>query len=112
MNFKSYSDQILKFVEESNYHAALNIALSGLNECQGNNDRLCVDKFLSLIKGVSFMLAQEFGSKEYLDQGQRQELSCFVCGATEGQAELVAAAKGAVCRSCAETIYKHFNDKA
>ena len=109
MNFESYTDKIGKFVEEGNCHAAFNIAISGLNECRGNNDQLCVDKFLRLIKGVSFMLAQEYGSEDYLAPKKRQEPSCLICGATKENAELVLCAKGAICRNCAETVYKHFN---
>jgi hypothetical protein len=54
---------IQEFVDKGNYHAALNIALSALNECRKNNDQAGVDKFLVVIKGIVQTLAEEFGSQ-------------------------------------------------
>lgn len=68
MDIEAETDRIQSFVEDGNYHAAINIAISGLNECRRNNDQDCVDKFLRIINNISFTMAREFGSKEYLDE--------------------------------------------
>jgi len=67
MNIESYEDEVQGFVSRGNYHAAINIALSGLNQCRRNDDQACIDQCLRVIKGVIQHLAEEFGSKEYLE---------------------------------------------
>jgi hypothetical protein len=66
MDIESYKNEVQGFVSRGNYHAAINIALSGLNECRRNNDQACIDQCLGVISGVIQHLAEEFGSKEYL----------------------------------------------
>ncbi len=73
MNIESYKDEVQGFVSRGNYHAAINIALSGLNECRRNNDQACTDQCLSVIKDVIQHLAEEFGSKEYLARLSHQD---------------------------------------
>ena len=68
MNIESYKEEVQGFVDRGNYHAAINIALSGLNECRSNNDQTGIDQCLGVISGVIQHLAEEFGSKEYLEQ--------------------------------------------
>ena len=109
MDIESYTDRIQSFVNSGNYHAAFNIAISGLNECRTNNDQLCINKFLSIISGISLMMAHEFGSKEYLDKGEGSKICCIICGATEDKAELLVGASGAICAKCAKDAYKHFS---
>lgn len=67
MNSKSDTDRIQSFVESGNFHAAINIAISGMNECRRNDDQDGVDKFLRIINDISLTMAREFGSKAYLD---------------------------------------------
>ena len=64
MDMTSYTDKIKKFLKIQNYHAAVNIAISGLNECRRNDDQCGVDKFVSIIKGIAQTMAHEFGSLE------------------------------------------------
>ena len=66
MDIKSYEEEVQAFVSRGNYHAAINVALSGLNECRRNNDQADIDQCLGVIRGVIQQLAEEFGSKEYL----------------------------------------------
>ena len=68
MNSKSDTDRIQSFVESGNSHAALNIAISGMNECRRNDDQDGVDKFLRIINDIALTMAREFGSKAYLDE--------------------------------------------
>ena len=52
MNIESYKDEVQGFVDRGNYHAAINIALSGLNECRSNYDQAGIDQCLGVISGV------------------------------------------------------------
>ena len=67
MNSESDTDRIQSFVESGNYHAAINIAISGMNECRRNDDQDGVDKFLRIINDIALTMAREFGSKACLD---------------------------------------------
>jgi len=66
MDKASYTDRITTFIARGNYHAAINIALSGLNACRKENDQAGIDEFLDIIKGIVQTLAEEFGSEDYL----------------------------------------------
>lgn len=68
MNSESDTDRIQSFVEDGNFHAAINIAISGMNECRRNDDQGGVDKYLRIIKDISLTMAREFGSKACLDE--------------------------------------------
>ena len=68
MNSESDTDRIQSFVESGNFHAAINIAISCMNECRRNDDQDGVDKFLRIINDISLTMAREFGSKAYLDE--------------------------------------------
>jgi hypothetical protein len=64
MDIESESERIKGFVDKGNYHAAINLSLSGMNECRRSNDQAGVDYFLCLIKDITDKLIQEFGSKK------------------------------------------------
>ena len=66
MDKESYTDRINTFVTKGNYHAAINVALSGLNACRKEKDQAGIDSFLEIIKGIIQNLAEEFGSEDYL----------------------------------------------
>jgi hypothetical protein len=68
MDIKSTIDEIQSHIDRGNYHAGINIAISALNEGRRNNDQGCVDTFLDVINGITQKMAQEFGSKEYLEK--------------------------------------------
>ncbi len=63
MNIEAETEKIQAFVERGNYHAAYNIALSGLNACRRENDQAGIDRFIAIIRGVVDSLADEFGSQ-------------------------------------------------
>jgi len=67
MDIESYTNRIQQFVKDGNFHAAINIALSGMNECRRNDDQACTDRFLAIIRGITDTLANEFGSEDYLN---------------------------------------------
>ena len=55
--------EVQAFVDRGNYHAAYNIALSGLNACRREQDQAGVDRFIEIIRGIVDRLAEELGSK-------------------------------------------------
>jgi len=63
MDIEAQAKQVQDFVDKGNYHAAYNIALSGLNACRRNNDQTGIDRFLDIIRAVVDSLAAEFGSQ-------------------------------------------------
>ena len=63
MELKSDTAKIQFFVDNGNFHAAVNIAISALNECRRNNDQEGVDNFLGVIKGVVASMEKAFGSR-------------------------------------------------
>ena len=62
MNIESEAERVQDFIDRGNYHAAYNIALSGLNACRRDKDQAGVDRFIDLIRGIVDSLAAEFGS--------------------------------------------------
>jgi len=63
MDIEAEAGRVQDFVDKGNFHAAYNIALSGLNACRRSNDQAGVDRFLDIIRAVVDSLAAEFGSQ-------------------------------------------------
>ena len=63
MNIEAEAEKFRSFVDKGNYHAAYNIALSGLNACRRINDQAGTDRFIEIIRAVVDALAAEFGSQ-------------------------------------------------
>ena len=61
MEIESETKTIQTFVDKGNYHAAMNIAISALNDCRRNDDQAGVDVFLGVIKGIADTMAEAFG---------------------------------------------------
>ena len=55
--------RIQEFVDRGNYHAAMNIAISTMNECRRNDHQSGVDEFLAIIQSIAQTMENEFGSK-------------------------------------------------
>ncbi len=66
MDMEPYRERVQSFVTRGNYHAAINIAISGLNECRRNEDQNGVDQCLVVIQAVIDDLSQAFGSETFL----------------------------------------------
>jgi len=62
MNIESESKTIQDFVDKGNYHAAINIAISALNECRRTKNQAGIDEFIGIIKGIANTMGEEFGS--------------------------------------------------
>ncbi len=63
MNIKSEKENIQSHVDKGNYHAAINLAISAMNECRRNEDQAGVDIFIGVIRDIIDTMADEFGSK-------------------------------------------------
>ncbi len=62
MSFDAEAERVRGFVDDGNYHAAYNIALSALNACRRDGDQAGVDACIALIREIVDSLAGEFGS--------------------------------------------------
>lgn len=60
MEIKSNTDNIQMHLKNGNYHAAFNLALSGLNECRKNRDQSGVNHFLDIIKTITHTIVTDF----------------------------------------------------
>ncbi len=63
MVIKSEKENIQSHVDKGNYHAAINLAISAMNECRRNQDQAGVDDFIAVIKGIVDVMADKFGSR-------------------------------------------------
>lgn len=68
MNPEAEIPRINAFVEKGNYHAALNIALSCMNDGYRSDNQVQVDQFLGIIRTIYDSLADKFGSDEFLNK--------------------------------------------
>ncbi len=63
MDIKAEKESINTHLDKGNYHAAINLAISAMNECRKNKDQAGVDEFIDFIRSIVDKLDQEFGSK-------------------------------------------------
>ncbi len=63
MGIVSKKENIQSHLDKGNYHAAINLAISAMNECRKNDNQAGVDEFIDFIRGIVDRLADEFGSK-------------------------------------------------
>ena len=60
MDVQSEVVRVQGFVDKGNYHAAINIALSAMNECRRTGDQAGINTFIEMIKGIANILAEKF----------------------------------------------------
>lgn len=63
MNIESEKENIQSHVDKGNYHAAINLAISAMNECRKNDNQVGVDIFIAFIREIVDVMDSEFGSK-------------------------------------------------
>lgn len=68
MDTRPYKETVQSFVERGNYHAAINIAISAMNECRKNTDQPGVDACLTVIREVVDDMVREFGSEAFVSR--------------------------------------------
>ncbi|RDH84040.1 MAG: hypothetical protein DIZ80_07860 [endosymbiont of Galathealinum brachiosum] len=62
MNIESETVRIQSFVDKGNYHAAINLAISAMNECRRDKNQAGVDYFIDFIKNIANTIGEAFGS--------------------------------------------------
>jgi hypothetical protein len=65
MNMNTFEEEVRGFADKGNYHAAINVALSGLNQCRKEHDQHGIDACLHVIEALISRLVQEYGSEQY-----------------------------------------------
>ncbi len=63
MDISSEKEIIQGHVDKGNYHAAINLAISAMNDCRRNKDQAGVDTFIAFIREIIDVMDAEFGSK-------------------------------------------------
>ena len=63
MNIESETIKIQSFVDKGNFHAAINLAISAMNECRRDKNQDGVDYFINFIKQIANTISEAFGSK-------------------------------------------------
>lgn len=61
MDIESENERIQAFVDKGNYHAAINLALSAMNECRRTENQAGTNQFIEIIRGIVQTLSDEFG---------------------------------------------------
>ena len=62
MDIEASITEIQSHIDRGNYHAGINIAISGMNDGRKNSNQACVDTFLDVINGIVKKMTEEFGS--------------------------------------------------
>lgn len=73
MDIQAETERIQSFVVRGNYHAAINLAISAMNEGRRNKDLACVDRFLRMVNDISITMIHEFGSQPLVDEIKAKE---------------------------------------
>ena len=60
MDITSESKIIQSFVDKGNFHAAMNIAISALNECRRNDNQSGINAFLDIIRRIADTMGKVF----------------------------------------------------
>ena len=64
MDIPSEVEGIQAFVDKGNFHAAMNLAISAMNECRRERNQPGVDRFLEVIQHITDIMTSEFGSPD------------------------------------------------
>ena len=62
MNIESETQHIQEHIDKGNYHAAMNLAISAMNECRREQDQDGVDHFIAVIRSIANTIAKKLGS--------------------------------------------------
>ncbi|HHJ34355.1 MAG TPA: hypothetical protein ENJ87_01175 [Gammaproteobacteria bacterium] len=63
MNIETEKENIQTHIDKGNFHAAINLSISAMNECRRNEDQAGVDEFIEFIRAIVDIMADRFGSK-------------------------------------------------
>jgi len=62
MDIESETEIINEHVDKGNFHAAINLAISAMNQSRRENDQSGVDYFINMIKAIVTKIEKTFGS--------------------------------------------------
>lgn len=62
MDIEAEIESIQVFIDKGNFHAAINLSISAMNECRRQHDQHGVDRFLQLIQSITDIMTTQFGS--------------------------------------------------
>jgi len=62
MDIEVETETIQQHIDKSNYHAAINLAISAMNECRRDQNQSGTDYFINMIKSIANTIGNEFGS--------------------------------------------------
>jgi len=62
MDIEAETEIIQQHIDKGNYHAAINLAISAMNECRRDQDQSGIDYFINMIKSIASTIGDEFGS--------------------------------------------------
>lgn len=63
MNIETEKKSIQAHIDKGNYHAAINLSISAMNECRREKNQAGVDAFIAFIRDIVDVMDGEFGSK-------------------------------------------------
>ncbi len=63
MDISAETESIQEFIDKGNFHAAMNLTISAMNECRRDNDPAGTDHFLALIQRITDTMTARFGSR-------------------------------------------------
>jgi len=63
MNIEAEKATIQTHIDKGNYHAAINLSISAMNECRRVDNQPGVDAFIAFIRDIVDVMDDEFGSK-------------------------------------------------
>ena len=70
MDIEAEEKTIREFIDKGNYHAAMNLAISAVNECRKQNNQPGIDYFIELIGEIADTMAKKFGSRGKARRGE------------------------------------------
>lgn len=62
MDINTEIDRVQEFVVKGNYHAAINVAISAMNDCRKHENQEGIDTFIEIMRGIINTMGEEFGS--------------------------------------------------
>ncbi|MGB5398415.1 MAG: hypothetical protein WBN96_14810 [Gammaproteobacteria bacterium] len=63
MDIEAEEKAIRQFIDKENYHAAMNLSISAVNECRKQTNQPGIDHFIELIGEIADTMAEKFGSQ-------------------------------------------------
>ena len=63
MDYTAKENEIQQQLERGNYHAAMNLSISAMNECRREQDQPGVERFLGVMQAILDRMKLEYGGQ-------------------------------------------------